>query len=113
MARSGYQILDLEDFAGHRGSVLGSNPDGAPQPAQKLFECRIYHQLAEMDPSKPVWIEGEAKKVHRHCSQLFNLIYNGRNVVPICVFNSFFSRLVSFMFHLHFINTYSTRQLLY
>ena len=37
---AGAQVLDLEDLAAHRGSVLGNLPD-RPQPSQKMFESLL------------------------------------------------------------------------
>ncbi len=56
------QVLDLEALAAHRGSVLGNLPD-APQPAQKLFESRVWHALRQFDPQRPVFVESESKKI--------------------------------------------------
>jgi tRNA 2-selenouridine synthase len=58
------QVLDLEQMAAHRGSVLGDLPD-ASQPAQKLFESRIWHRLRQFDPARPVFVESESKKIGR------------------------------------------------
>jgi tRNA 2-selenouridine synthase len=58
----GAQVLDLERLAAHRGSVLGNLP-GEPQPSQKMFESRIWDKLRHFDPSKPVFVESESKKV--------------------------------------------------
>jgi tRNA 2-selenouridine synthase len=58
----GAQVLDLERLAAHRGSVLGNLP-GEPQPSQKRFESRIWDKLRRFDPSKPVFVESESKKV--------------------------------------------------
>lgn len=58
----GAQVLDLEELAAHRGSVLGNLP-GAPQPAQKLFESRVWHALKHLDPDRPVFVESESKKI--------------------------------------------------
>jgi tRNA 2-selenouridine synthase len=55
------QVLDLEDLANHRGSVLGGMFKG--QPSQKLFESRIVAELRSFDVDKPVWIESESQKV--------------------------------------------------
>ena len=41
---AGAQVLDLEDLAAHRGSVLGNLPD-RQQPSQKMFESRLLHEL--------------------------------------------------------------------
>ena len=62
LAASGAQVLDLEKLAAHKGSVLGDLPD-EPQPAQKLFESRIWTNLSGFDPSHPVYVEAESKKV--------------------------------------------------
>ena len=59
---AGAQVLDLEALAAHRGSVLGNLP-GAPQPTQKLFESRVWHALRHFDPSRPVYVEAESKKI--------------------------------------------------
>jgi tRNA 2-selenouridine synthase len=58
----GAQVLDLERLAAHRGSVLGHLP-GEPQPSQKMFETRIWDTLRRFDPSRPVFVESESKKV--------------------------------------------------
>lgn len=62
LAQEGAQVLDLEQLAAHRGSVLGSMPD-QPQPSQKWFESHLWHALSGFDAAKPVWVEAESKKV--------------------------------------------------
>ena len=62
LASIGAQVLDLEQLAAHRGSVLGHLPS-QPQPTQKMFESRIWNALRSMDPSRPVFVESESKKV--------------------------------------------------
>ena len=59
---AGAQVLDLEDLAAHRGSVLGPLPD-RPQPAQKMFETLLWDNLRGFDPARPVYVEGESKKI--------------------------------------------------
>jgi tRNA 2-selenouridine synthase len=59
---AGAQVLDLEDLAAHRGSVLGQLPD-RPQPSQKMFESRLLHELAGLEPARTVYVEGESKKI--------------------------------------------------
>jgi tRNA 2-selenouridine synthase len=56
------QVLDLEDLAAHMGSVLGAYP-ARPQPAQKLFESRIWYALQGFDPGRPIFVESESKKI--------------------------------------------------
>ncbi|MDL2339421.1 MAG: tRNA 2-selenouridine(34) synthase MnmH [Pseudomonadota bacterium] len=58
----GAQVLDLEGLANHRGSVLGLVP-GSPQPTQKHFDSRLWEALRRFDPSMPVWVESESRKV--------------------------------------------------
>ena len=58
----GAQVLDLEALANHRGSVLGLVP-GSPQPSQKQFDSRVWDVLRHLDPSQPVFVESESKKV--------------------------------------------------
>lgn len=62
LRRAGAQVLDLEDLAAHRGSVLGNLPD-RPQPSQKWFESLLLHELSRMQTSRPVFVEGESKKI--------------------------------------------------
>jgi len=59
---AGAQVLDLEDLAAHRGSVLGNLPD-RPQPSQKMFETLLWDALRAFDASRPVFVEGESKKI--------------------------------------------------
>jgi len=58
----GAQVLDLEQLAAHRGSVLGNIPC-QPQPSQKAFETSIWDRLRRFDPAHPVFVESESKKV--------------------------------------------------
>jgi tRNA 2-selenouridine synthase len=62
LARAGAQVLDLEELAAHRGSVLGNLP-GRPQPTQKWFESRLLQSLQGFSREKPVFVEGESKKI--------------------------------------------------
>jgi len=62
MRTQGAQVLDLEELANHRGSVLGLVP-GCPQPSQKQFDSRIWDALRHFDPARPVFVESESKKV--------------------------------------------------
>lgn len=60
LADRGWQVLDLEGAARHRGSLLGGLGD---QPSQKAFESRIAGELAHMDPTRPVLVEAESSKI--------------------------------------------------
>ncbi len=58
----GAQVLDLEEMAHHRSSVLGLVP-GQQQPSQKHFDTRVWDALRRFDPARPVFVESESKKV--------------------------------------------------
>ncbi|HEY9029304.1 MAG TPA: tRNA 2-selenouridine(34) synthase MnmH [Burkholderiaceae bacterium] len=60
----GEQVLDLEDLAAHRGSVLGSVP-GREQPSQKGFETQLMQKLAGFDLTRCVWVEAESRRIGR------------------------------------------------
>ena len=64
LAAQGAQVLDLEDLAAHKGSVLGALP-GQPQPSQKWFESGLFGEIARLDPTRPVFIEAESRKIGR------------------------------------------------
>ena len=62
LAQRGAQVLDLEDLARHRGSVLGNLPDD-PQPSQRLFDSTLWNTLRRFDASQPVFVEAESRKI--------------------------------------------------
>jgi tRNA 2-selenouridine synthase len=62
LADAGAQVLDLEALANHRSSVLGAIP-GRPQPSQRHFETRLWDTMSRFDPSRPVFVESESRKV--------------------------------------------------
>ena len=62
LGRAGAQVLDLEALAAHRGSVLGGLPH-EPQPTQKWFESQLLAELRKLDRTRPVFVEGESKKI--------------------------------------------------
>ena len=62
LAREGAQVLDLEQLARHRGSVLGGLPT-APQPSQKMFESHLWDALRKLSPGRVVYVESESKKI--------------------------------------------------
>ena len=58
----GAQVLDMEELAQHRGSLLGNLPDQT-QPAQKMFETRLWDALRRFDAQHPVFVEAESRKI--------------------------------------------------
>ncbi|WP_295043733.1 tRNA 2-selenouridine(34) synthase MnmH [uncultured Paracoccus sp.] len=61
LAARGWQVIDLEGLANHRGSLFGARPD--PQPAQTLFEGRLAVALDALDPTRPVLVEAESSRI--------------------------------------------------
>lgn len=59
---AGAQVLDLEQLACHRGSLLGALP-GQPQPSQKAFETSLAGTLERFDASQPVFVEAESRRI--------------------------------------------------
>lgn len=64
MAAQGAQVLDLEHYARHKGSLLGALP-GQAQPSQKNFETQIATALEGLNLAHPVYIEGESARIGR------------------------------------------------
>ncbi len=62
LSGAGAQVLDLEALARHRGSVLGALPD-QPQPSQKAFDTALWQAMVRLDPTRPVFIESESRKI--------------------------------------------------
>jgi tRNA 2-selenouridine synthase len=74
----GAQVLDLEELAKHRGSLIGAIPN-VEQPSQKLFETLVLEALMKFDLAKAVWVEAESKKIgERQVPQaLFDAMHGG------------------------------------
>lgn len=62
LERRGAQVLDLEELASHKGSLLGGLP-GRPQPSQKRFETLIATRLEGFDLARAVYVEGESPRI--------------------------------------------------
>ena len=62
LEQTGEQVLDLEELACHKGSVLGILP-GTAQPSQKMFETRVLSRLVSFDPQRPVYVEAESRRI--------------------------------------------------
>lgn len=64
LAQRGEQVIDLEGLASHKGSILGGLPD-MPQPSQTRFETLLSRLLETVDRKRPVYVEGESRKIGR------------------------------------------------
>ncbi|WP_374301095.1 tRNA 2-selenouridine(34) synthase MnmH [Paracoccus sp. (in: a-proteobacteria)] len=61
LAARGWQVIDLEGLANHRGSLFGGHAGG--QPSQKMFEGRLALALESLDPARPVLVEAESSRI--------------------------------------------------
>jgi len=61
LENDGLDVLDLEGFANHRGSLLGTVGLGKTT-SQKAFESKIYHML-QGAKSSYVFLEAESKRI--------------------------------------------------
>lgn len=82
MASLGCQVIDLEGLAQHRGSVFGGL-GMAQQPNNERMENMLYAQWAEMDFSRPIWLEDEDRRIGSVTlpQEFFDQISTGRLVV--------------------------------
>ncbi len=62
LSAQGAQVLDLEQLAQHRGSVLGDLP-GQEQPSQRGFEAAIWKALGDLSGEREVYVEAESKRI--------------------------------------------------
>lgn len=62
LAARGAQVLHLEALAAHKGSTLGELPSQT-QPSQRGFESRLHAALTAFDPSRPIFVEAESRKI--------------------------------------------------
>lgn len=60
----GHQVIDLEGLAEHKGSAFGK-VNAIPQPTNEMFMCLLIQELLRMDPSLPLFVEGESKRIGR------------------------------------------------
>ena len=60
----GEQVIDLEEFAHHKGSVFGGI-EQEPQPTTQQFQNNLFDEVLTFDLSKRVWVEGESQTVGR------------------------------------------------
>ena len=61
LIRSLENSIDLEEIANHLGSTFGSIK--GIQPTQKEFQNRLFTALLHTDKNKPIFIEGESKRI--------------------------------------------------
>ncbi len=62
LAATGYPVIDLEGIAHHKGSAFGALGE-EKQPTQEMFENILAQSLIAVDPSVPVWLEDESRRI--------------------------------------------------
>jgi tRNA 2-selenouridine synthase len=62
LQQRGFQAIDLEEIANHRGSAFGLLP-GLSQPSIEQFENCLAEQLWKMDPHVPIFVEDECRRI--------------------------------------------------
>ncbi|WP_027724497.1 tRNA 2-selenouridine(34) synthase MnmH [Tuberibacillus calidus] len=64
LEEEGYPVINLEELAGHRGSIFGAV--GQNPISQKAFECRLWERLMALTDQAPFYIiEAESKRIGR------------------------------------------------
>ena len=62
LSKLGAQVLNLEELANHRGSLLGRELN-QKQPSQKLFETHLHAKISNFNKGKLVFLESESSKI--------------------------------------------------
>ena len=62
LRQKGEQVIDLEQLAGHRGSLLGEIKN-KKQPSQKQFEGDILSAIQKMSTTKHIFVESESSTI--------------------------------------------------
>ena len=76
----GFQVVDLEGLASHKGSAFGSIGMGT-QPRQEHFENLLGFRLMSMNADQPIILEDESRKIGG--LQLPNSIYDQIRESPL------------------------------
>jgi tRNA 2-selenouridine synthase len=69
----GYQVLELESLAHHKGSAFGALGETA-QNSNEQFENDIFGFLHKCNSDKPIWVEDESHNI-------------GKNLIPSSLFS--------------------------
>jgi tRNA 2-selenouridine synthase len=80
MGDEGYQILNLEEIARHKGSVFGGFGQ-LPQPTQEQFENDLFSELQKFNYQNNIWVEDESLSIGK--VQLPKDLYNFMREAPL------------------------------
>ncbi len=59
---AGYQVIDLEHLANHKGSAFGAINEKTQEP-QQLFENNLFNALSTLDAKRSIILEDESKNI--------------------------------------------------
>ncbi len=62
LMEKGYQAVDLEEVARHKGSAFGALGQEL-QPSQEQFENDLFDAFRKLDVSLPIWLEDESHNI--------------------------------------------------
>ncbi|EKN65823.1 tRNA 2-selenouridine synthase [Neobacillus bataviensis LMG 21833] len=81
LERKGYPILDLEDMAGHRGSIFGTIGLGEGHN-QKTFDSLLFKGLQKIQGSDYFLVEAESKRIGKAVQpeKLMDVKFKGINI---------------------------------
>jgi tRNA 2-selenouridine synthase len=58
----GFQVIDLESLAKHKGSAFGEL-ENVTQPTVEQFENNLFNAWRKLDYSQPIWLEDESHNI--------------------------------------------------
>jgi tRNA 2-selenouridine synthase len=80
LKEKGEQVIDLEEYANHRGSAFGSIGMG-DQPSTEQFENNSASEWLTFDMTKRIWIEDESLKIGR--CVINEILYSKMRQAPV------------------------------
>ncbi|PTY40536.1 tRNA 2-selenouridine(34) synthase MnmH [Brachyspira hampsonii] len=78
----GYNVIDLEKIAKHKGSAFGWINEGE-QPSQEQFENNLSYELLKYDIDSTIWFEDESLLIGRRAipKSLFNKMREAQKII--------------------------------
>ncbi|MEI0557306.1 tRNA 2-selenouridine(34) synthase MnmH [Brachyspira intermedia] len=78
----GYNVVDLEKIAKHKGSAFGWINEGE-QPSQEQFENNLSYELLKYDINSTLWFEDESLLIGRRAipKSLFNKMREAQKII--------------------------------
>ncbi|ACN82941.1 tRNA 2-selenouridine(34) synthase MnmH [Brachyspira hyodysenteriae] len=78
----GYNVIDLEQIAKHKGSAFGWINEGE-QPSQEQFENNLSYELLKYDIDSTLWFEDESLLIGRRAipKSLFNKMREAEKII--------------------------------